>query len=515
MDDGQWWVLRDGITLGPYGLAELRQYTTRGKLLADDLVSAAGEVEWTPAAHARALQDLFPKDGSEDATVALEPALRAMAAPPVPARRTSSADNPLRGTTLPPRPPATDAPAVLATEAPAVPAPAVPAPAVPAPPAVTAPAVTAPAVTTPAVTAPSVAPKPAPRVSPTPTAAPAGSSRGIVTGVVIGLVAAASVLVLDRVIARPQQVPTARAVITAPTAPDAGALRAATPTAAVDAGAPAHAAVHDAGAPGAAPAGHTGVARTRETLRALEALMAGAVPPADPFDYTTLAEPCLTGVARANDRRQGALDAARAAEGLRLRQAAEARQASRARQWLAMAWTWDRDWRTRSVNRSATYGCYDGAWSDEPLETCPGEWRRRTEALSGSVYLLDGQATQPELHRRVEAAAGVHPEAEQFCEVRDAQLTSARLTVTCAGDGPAGYELWLPRELAAPTGGALAGVMVGDVLRVDGHRVLKREADPATAPGGAGRWSFQEVPATGVSIVEHARRCTVFSAAAR
>ena len=108
MDDGQWWVLRDGITLGPYGLAELRQYTTRGKLLADDLVSAAGEVEWTPAAHARALQDLFPKDGSEDATVALEPALRAMAAPPVPARRTSSADNPLRGTTLPPRPPATD-----------------------------------------------------------------------------------------------------------------------------------------------------------------------------------------------------------------------------------------------------------------------------------------------------------------------------------------------------------------------------------------------------------------------
>lgn len=483
MDDGQWWVLRDGITLGPYGLAELRQYTTRGKLLADDLVSAAGEVEWTPAAHARALQDLFPKDGSEDATVALEPALRAMAAPPVPARRPSSADNPLRGTTLPPRPPATETPAVLATEAPAVPAP-------------------------PAVTAPAVAPKPAPRVAPTPTVAPAAPSRGIVTGVVIGLVAAASVLVLDRVIARPQHVPTARAVITAPTAPDAGAVLAATPTAAaVDAGAPAHVAVHDAGAPGGAPAGHAGVARTRETLRALEALMAGAVPPSDSFDYTTLAEPCLTGVARANDRRQGALDAARAAEGLRLRRAAEARQASRARQWLAMAWTWDRDWRTRSVSRAASYGCYDGAWSDEPLETCPGEWRRRTEALSGSVYLLDGQATQPELHRRVEAAAGVHPEAEQFCEVRDAQLTSARLTVTCAGDGPAGYELWLPRELAAPPGGALAGVLVGDVLRVDGHRVLKREADPATGLGGVGRWSFQEVPATGVSVVEHARRC--------
>lgn len=475
MDDGQWWVLRDGITLGPYGLAELRQYTTRGKLLADDLVSAAGEVEWTPAAHARALQDLFPKDGSEDATVALEPALRAMAAPPVPARRPSRADNPLRGTTLPPRPPATETPVVLAL---------------------------------PAVTALAVAPKPAPRVSPTPTVAPADPSRGIVTGVVIGLVAAASVLVLDRVIARPQHVPTARAVITAPTAPDAGAVLAATPTAAaVDAGAPAHAAVHDAGAPGAAPAGHAGVARTRETLRALAALMAGAVPPSDSFDYTTLAEPCLTGVARANDRRQGALDAARAAEGLRLRRAAEARQASRARQWLAMAWTWDRDWRTRSVSRAASYGCYDGAWSDEPLETCPGEWRRRAEALSGSVYLLDGQATQPELHRRVEAAAGVHPEAEQFCEVRDAQLTSARLTVTCAGDGPAGYELWLPRELAAPTGGALAGVMVGDVLRVDGHRVLKREADPATGLGGVGRWSFQEVSATGVSIVEHARRC--------
>lgn len=482
MDDGQWWVLRDGITLGPYGLAELRQYTTRGKLLADDLVSAAGEVEWTPAAHARALQDLFPKDGSEDATVALEPALRAMAAPPVPARRPSSADSPLRGTTLPPRPPATEAPAALAKETPAVPAPPVPAPPLVVPPVV--------AVTPPAV-------------------APAAPSRGIVTGVVIGLVAAASVLVLDRVIARPQGVPSARAAVAAPTVTDAGAALAATPgaAAAVDAGAPAHVAFHDAGVPGAAPAGHAGVARTRETLRALEALMAGAAPPADPFDYTTLAEPCLTGVARANDRRQGALDAARAAEGLRLRRAAEARQASRARQWLAMAWTWDRDWRTRSVNRSATYGCYDGAWSDEPLETCPGEWRRRTEALSGSVYLLDGQATQPELHRRVEAAAGVHPEAEQFCEVRDAQLTSARLTVTCAGEGSAGYELWLPRELAAPSGGALAGVMVGDVLRVEGHRVLKREADPAAGHGGAGRWSFQEVPTTGVSVVEHARRC--------
>ena len=111
MDDGQWWVLRDGITLGPYGLEELRQYTRRGKLYADDLVSAAGETDWSPAGIAPALSDLFPKDGSEDATVALEPALRAMAAPPVPARRTSSADNPLRGTTLPPRPPATETPA--------------------------------------------------------------------------------------------------------------------------------------------------------------------------------------------------------------------------------------------------------------------------------------------------------------------------------------------------------------------------------------------------------------------
>lgn len=487
MDDGQWWVLRDGITLGPYGLAELRQYTTRGKLLADDLVSAAGESEWSPAAHAKALHDLFPKDGSEDATVALEPALRAMAAPPVPARRPSSADGPLRGTTLPPRPPATEAPAVLAMEAPAVPAP------------------------------PAVMPKLAPRVSPTsppaaavtpPTAALAGQTRGIVTGVVIGLVAAASVLALDRVISRPQGVPSVREAVAAPAAPDAGAALAATPAAAVavDAGAPAHAAVHDAGASGAAPAGHAGVARTREMLRALEALMAGAAP-ADPFDYTTLTEPCLTGVARTNDRRQGALDAARAAEGLRLRRAAEARQASRARQWLAMAWTWDRDWRTRSVSRSATYGCYDGAWSDDPLETCPGEWRRRTEALSGSVYMIDGQPTQPELHRRVDGAAGVHPEAEQLCEVRDAQLGPARLTVTCAGDGAAGYELWLPRELAAPAGGALAGVMVGDVLRVEGHRVLKREADPATGPGGAGRWSFQEVPSTGVSVVERSRRC--------
>ncbi|MDB4929842.1 MAG: domain 2, partial [Myxococcaceae bacterium] len=106
MDDGQWWVLRDGITLGPYGLEELRQYTKRGKLYADDLVSTAGETDWSPAALATPLSDLFPKDGSEDATVALDPALRALAAmtaTPVPARRSHPSESPLRGSTLPPR----------------------------------------------------------------------------------------------------------------------------------------------------------------------------------------------------------------------------------------------------------------------------------------------------------------------------------------------------------------------------------------------------------------------------
>ena len=73
--------------LGPYGLGELRQYAMRGNLLSEDLVSAAGESEWSPAGQSPALRELFPADGSEDATVALTPSLLAMSAPPVPARR--------------------------------------------------------------------------------------------------------------------------------------------------------------------------------------------------------------------------------------------------------------------------------------------------------------------------------------------------------------------------------------------------------------------------------------------
>jgi hypothetical protein len=110
----------------------------------------------------------------------------------------------------------------------------------------------------------------------------------------------------------------------------------------------------------------------------------------------------------------------------------------------------------------------------------------------------------------------VHPEAEQFCEVLDAVLGSQRLTVTCAGDdGSAAYDLWLPRELAAPTTGALAGVMVGDVLRVTGHAVVKREpVAGAGTPRGAERWTFEEVPAAGVTIADRTRCCALTERAA-
>ncbi len=521
MDDGQWWVLRDGITLGPYGLEELRQYTRRGKLYADDLVSAAGETDWSPAGIAPALSDLFPKDGSEDATLALDPALRAlaaMAATPVPARRSYPAESPLRGSTLPPRlptsaaPPAVAAPVTPDPPAPAVPAPAVPAPAVPAP-AVAAPAVPAPAVPAPApaVTAPVVR-------APTAAAAPPPPPRAnLATGLVIGLVASVATLGIERVVSGPASTPAPAAVAAAtPATVDAAAAAPARESSAATADAAATAArvTADAGARPApsraqcvGAAALAGVDRTRAMLRSFDELVRGASPPVDPFDYGALATACLTSVARTNDRSRAALDNARAAEALRVRREAEARQATRAQQWRAMAFTWDAAWRTRVATRSATYGCFDGGWGDERRDECSGEWRQRSPAVNTPVYMLDGVLTEPELQRRVSGATGLHPEAEQFCEVLDAVLGPQRLTVTCAGDdGSAAYDLWLPRELAVPTTGALAGVMVGDVLRVTGHGLVKRE--PVT-PAGAERWTIEEVPATGVSIADHTRCCAL------
>ncbi len=524
MDDGQWWVLREGITLGPYGLEELRQYTRRGKLYADDLVSSAGETDWAPAGFAPALSDLFPKDGSEDATLALDPALRALAAmatTPVPARRSYPTESPLRGSTLPPRLPTAAAPATVAVPpAPTLDAPAVPAPAVPAPPA---PAPAAPTPAVPAVVAaPAVAAAPAvvaaPVAVPAPTvsAPPPPPRANLATGLVIGLVSSVATLAFQRAIGGPSHAPppaaeaTATPAVVTPPPVVAPVDAAATSVAArvtTDAGArPAAARTQCVGAEALA-----GVGRTRAMLRSFDELMRDAAPPADPFDYDALATTCLTTVARANDRSRASLDAARAAEALRVRRAAEAQQQVRAQQWRAMAFTWDAAWRTRVVTRPASYGCYDSGWGDERQDECAGEWRQRSPAVNTSVYMLNGVVTEPELQRRCDAATGVRPAAEQFCEVLDAVLGAQRLTVTCAGDdGAAAYDLWLPRELGVATTGALAGVMVGDVLRVTGHGVIKREAvTTAGAPRGAERWTFEEVPATGVTIADHTRCCAL------
>lgn len=519
-DDGQWWVLREGITLGPYTLEELRRYATRGKLYADDLVSAAGETDWAPAGLAPALGDLFPADGSEDATVALEPALRAlaaMAATPVPARRSSPAASPLRGSTLPPRLPTDAAPAVTPAAPVAAPAAPVVAPAAPvvasaaapvAPTAAPVPSVAAPIpLTRPAVPAPAV---PAP-------AAPAPSPRGgLASSLVVGLVASVSTLGLERAIGGPQPAQATAAAATPAIAAPAPARE--LPSVSPDASAPHARVVADAGAPpgptlarcvGAAALAH--VARTRAMLRTFDELMHDAAPPADPFDYGALATACLTTVARSNDRPRATLDSARAAEALRVRHTAEARQALLAQQWRAMAFTWDAGWRTRVVTRRATYGCFAGDWGEEREDECTGEWRQRTPAVNGPAYTLGGAPAQPELQRRVDAAGSVHPEAEQFCEVLDAVLGPQRLTVTCSGDDAAtAYDLWLPRELAAPATAPLAGVMVGDVLRVTGHAVVKREpVTAAGAPRGAERWTFEEVPASGVTVSDHTRCCAL------
>jgi len=514
MDDGQWWVLRDGITLGPYGLEELRQYTRRGKLYADDLVSAAGETDWSPAGFAPALSDLFPKDGSEDATLALDPALRAlaaMAATPVPARRSYPAESPLRGSTLPPRLPTSTAPAAVAAPPPDPPAPAVPAPAVPAP------AVPAPAV---AVAVPAPAPAaPAPAVRAPATAAPPPPPRAnLATGLVIGLVASIATLGIERAVGGPPATPAAAPATPAVVVDAAATAPAREPAVTADASAATTRVTADAGARPApsraqcvGAASLAGVERTRALLRSFDELARDASPPVDPFDYGALATACLTSVARANDRSRAALDNARAAEALRVRREAEARQAARVQQWRAMAFTWDAAWRTRVVTRSATYGCYDGGWGDERQDECSGEWRQRSPAVNSPVYAIDGVLTEPELQRRAGGATGLHPEAEQFCEVLDAALGTQRLTVTCAGDdGSAAYDLWLPRELAVPTTGALASVMVGDVLRVTGHGVVKREpVTPAGAQRPAERWTFEEVPAAGVTIADHTRCCAL------
>lgn len=74
--------------------------------------------------------------------------------------------------------------------------------------------------------------------------------------------------------------------------------------------------------------------------------------------------------------------------------AAEARHVELTRQWRSFAWIWDPSWSARTVTRSATYDCWDEGWTGENRDYCEGEWRVRTPAVSGSVYTIDGEATE-------------------------------------------------------------------------------------------------------------------------
>lgn len=59
MTEQQWWVRRESMTLGPYGLDEMRRHVTRGKVGPNDVVCAVGTDAWLPASEAPRVRDLF------------------------------------------------------------------------------------------------------------------------------------------------------------------------------------------------------------------------------------------------------------------------------------------------------------------------------------------------------------------------------------------------------------------------------------------------------------------------
>lgn len=56
----QWWVQREAMKLGPYGVEEMRRHVTRGKVRPEDPVCVVGTEAWVAASEAPGIRESFP-----------------------------------------------------------------------------------------------------------------------------------------------------------------------------------------------------------------------------------------------------------------------------------------------------------------------------------------------------------------------------------------------------------------------------------------------------------------------
>lgn len=226
------------------------------------------------------------------------------------------------------------------------------------------------------------------------------------------------------------------------------------------------------------------VVATIAMLDHLEELMEGFGPPPDPFVYGRVPPQCMTSLAAALDPARAGAEAARIQAAEQAERTARAAHAARVRDWTEnereIAWIWDAHWQTRT--RQTPTG-------PEPL------WRVR------------GQPVQPELTRRALADTSVHPEADLYCLVREAVLSSDRtsIIVMCEVDERhSPYNLQFSLDLAAAPGSPIPTLGRGDLLKIHGgDRFIARNFSRRDGDS----WGILLLPSTELTVEERSTCC--------
>jgi len=165
-----------------------------------------------------------------------------------------------------------------------------------------------------------------------------------------------------------------------------------------------------------------------------------------------------------------------------------------------VAWTWVRVWipgQTITLG-PPVMGCLDGSgWSRRSRGECSdwgGQWRQRRPPLSISA--------EPTLAARVREDGNVHPEADIYCSVEQAEPSGDTIAVTCSGPRPEEkFIIELPGTTGA-AGGPIGNVGVGDLVKVQRHLGITRRFTRDSA-----YWRVLDVPENGAIVVERSTCC--------
>jgi hypothetical protein len=262
-------------------------------------------------------------------------------------------------------------------------------------------------------------------------------------------------------------------------------------------------------APCLSAAGQTSVRQTAALLVALDELMADYRPQAPTLPERP--ERCLTTLAAGNDPAAAQNERGRMTEIQAQRRAAQqqARQAdTEFRSTRRIGYMWLANPSIDVQLRAAQYGCHvfcyaQSSWDDScDRSCCRGggscqNWEIRTPAVVST-------ASDPhrELLRRLQATPSLRPSANQFCSVIEARASNEEVVLTCSGPRTDdSFRVRLPSAVGA-AGGPLASVVVGDLVRFEGHTALWKKFDDR-----APYWEFWRFETPQVSIAERSTCC--------